>query len=94
MALNVLESIAEFYKIAFKDGTRNGIVARKLILQAVAGSVILESSQSCVLSEKLGARRHTLLLEAENRKSLEERQLLVPFMAMLKRKSPHGSKFV
>ena len=94
LGLNVLESVVEFYKIVTKDRTRNGIVARKLILQAVAGSMVLESSQGCLLSEKLGARRQTLFSELDNRKILEQRQLLVPFMTTLKRKSPHGTKFV
>ena len=94
LAQHVLDSIAGFYKIVAKDSSRNGLVAKKLLLQAVKGTLDQDCFQTYLLSEKLGARRQTLYSEFENRKILEKQQLLIPFIHMLRRKSPCGSKFV
>ena len=94
LAQHVLDSIAGFYKIVAKDSSRNGLVAKKILLQAVTGTLDQDCFQTYLLSEKLGARRQTLYSEFENRKILEKQQLLIPFIQMLRRKSPSGSKFV
>ena len=57
MAENVLDGVAEFYSIMSKDKSRTGITARKLILQAVAGSKVHDSGQTGLVSDTLGARK-------------------------------------
>jgi hypothetical protein len=94
LALNVLDGIAEFYSIVSKDGSRTGVTARKLILQAVAGSKVRESGQISLVSDTLGARKKSLDREVEKRKELEEQLKLLPFVEMLRRNSPNGSRFI
>ena len=57
MAENVLDGVAEFYSIMSIDKSRTGITARKLILQAVAGSKVRDSGQTGLVSDTLGARK-------------------------------------
>ena len=94
LAEHVLDSIVEFYKILTNDQTRDGIVGRKLILQAIAGGKVRESGENGLLAETIGARRMTLDLENINRTKLEEHQKLLPFKEILKRKSARGSRFI
>ena len=94
LALNVLDGISDFYSIVATDGSRTGIIARKLVLQAVSGSKVRDSNQIRMLSKEIGARRMTLFGEVENRKMLEEQQKLLPFLEMLRRKTPHGAGFI
>ena len=94
LTVNVIEGLADFYKVLVKDGSRNGITARKLLLQAVAGPKVRESGQISLLSEILGARRKSLDVEFENSKILEERQKLLPFVEMLRRKTARGTRLI
>ena len=94
LALNVLDGISDFYTILAKDGSRNGITAQKLILQAIAGSKVREASQISLLSGFIGARRMSLHHEFENQSKIEDQQKLTPFVEMLRRKSPQGARFI
>ena len=94
MAENVLDGVAEFYSIMSKDKSRTGITARKLILQAVAGSKVRDSGQTGLVSDTLGARKRFFDTEVKKRMELEEHQKLRPIMDMLRRTSPHGGKYV
>ena len=90
LAVNVLDGIADFYSIVANDGSRNGITAKKLILQAVTGLKVQNSNQINLLSKVIGARGKTISQEVKNRKLLAEKQKLSPFLELLARKSPQG----
>ena len=94
LALNVLDSISDFYAIAAQDKSRTGISTRKLVLQAITGNKVQNSHQISLLSEIVGARYMTIFKEAENRKLLDEHQKLLPFIEMLRRKTPQGARFI
>ena len=45
LALNVLESVRSYYKLAQSDSSRNGITIRKVILESVSGSTVRNAMQ-------------------------------------------------
>ena len=94
LTLNIVDSLKEFYGLVSSDKCRTNVVARKIILQAVAGSHIRDNSQLSQTAEAIGARLKSLYTESENRKRLEENVKLQPFVEMLKRKSPQGNRYV
>jgi hypothetical protein len=94
LAVNVLDGIADFYSIVANDGSRNGITAKKLILQAVTGLKVQNSNQINLLSKVIGARGKTISQEVKNRKLLAEKQKLSPFLELLARKSPQGVGYI
>ena len=94
LALNVMDSIATFYSIAAQDESRNGVTSRKVLLQAITGEKVKSANQVELLSEFIGARRQTVSEEGENRKVLEEKQTLMPFLKMQGRKAPHGVRYI
>ena len=94
LALNVLESIKDYYSMACKSKSRSAIATRKQILQATTGERVRTANQLSSLTESIGARRQTVEKEAENRKKMEEVDEIVPYLEILKRKFPEGSKIV
>ena len=94
LALNVLESLKDYYGMACSDSTRGSIATRKQLLQAVTGEPVRQANQLSALAEAIGARRSTLEKEAENREKIEEKDEIIPFMKTMKRKCPEGSRIV
>ena len=94
LAEHVMDSVVEFYSILKNDQTRDGIVGRKLVLQALTGSQVRGSGEWYLLADIIGARRKTMDQENLNRIKLEEQQKLLPFCKMLKRKSARGARFI
>ena len=94
LALNILESIKEYYGMACCDSSRGTTATRKQLLQAVSGRSVRQAHQLSILSESIGARRHTVEKEAENRKLMEEKEEIVPYIEILKRKCPEGTRIV
>ena len=63
MAENVLDGVAEFYSIMSKDKSRTGITARKLIVQAVAGSKVRDSGQTGLVSDAFKGQGNVFLTQ-------------------------------
>ena len=53
-AFNVLQGLAEFYEILSKDGSRDSVTAKKLVLQAAVGSKVRESGQISLVEVRGG----------------------------------------
>jgi hypothetical protein len=94
LILNALESVRDYYQIALKDYSRNGITRRRVILESVSGSHIRKACQLSQLAEFLGARKATLLESSKSRSSAEDQQKLKPLVEMLGRKPPEGERVV
>ena len=94
MALNVLDSIKDFYQIALKDLSRNGVTIRKIVLESTSGTKVKNSNQLSQLAEILGARRQTLVESSKMRNSEEENQRLKPLVERLGRKPPEGENVI
>ena len=94
MALNVLESVKDYYKLVQSDMTRNGIVMKKVILESVTGSVIRNACQLSQLADILGARLKTLYETSKVRFLVEENKEMTPLVEKLARKSPEGDKII
>ena len=94
LAVNVLESLRDFFSMASKSKTRGAIATRKQIIQAVSGSKIRSGNQLSSLAEALGANRHLVVKEAKNRADMEEAEEIVPYLDILRRKSPEGCRIL
>ena len=94
LALNVLESLKEYYQIALSDRSRNGVTLRKVVLESVSEAAVRESNQLKQLGEFLGARRHLLVEMSKLRSIIEDKQKLVPLVEKLARKAPEGENII
>ena len=94
LSLNALDSVRDYYQIALRDTSRNGITTRRVVLESITGAQIRNSNQLCKLAEFLGARRQTLSESSKLRSSAEEKQVLKPLVERLCRKPPDGEKVV
>jgi hypothetical protein len=94
LALHILESIKEYYNLASKDSSRGAAATRKQVLISVTGTSVRSAKQLHVLAEQIGARPATVVNEANNRKQLEDKKKLIPYLDILGRKSPEGSRIV
>ena len=92
--MNILDSVREYYSIACSEGSRTITATRKQILQSLTGNSVRSAKQLNLLSSAIGARRSTVETEAKSRQILEEKKKIVPYLNLLARKSPVGSKIV
>ena len=94
VALNVLDSIHDYYQIASSDNSRTVTATRKQILQSITGEPVRSANQLSILAKTIGARRSTVEHEAAIRKELEENKCIIPHFKLLARKKPEGVRFV
>ena len=94
MALNVLDSVKDYYKLVKSDLTRNGVVLKQVILECISGPAVREANQLSQLSEVFCARKKTVYEMSKMRLLMEENQKLVPLVQRLARKSPEGDKII
>ena len=94
MALNVFESVKDYYKLVKSDLTRSGVVLKQVILECISGPAVREANQLSQLSEVFCARKKTVYEMSKMRLSMEENQKLVPLVQRLARKSPEGDKII
>ena len=73
---------------------RDGIVARKLMYEVLTGPPVRGAKLLTVLSEKIGARKASILACAKNRTKMDSDHKLVPFVSRIQRKSPEGNKVI
>ena len=78
MALNVLESVKDYYELVKSDLTRNGVVLKQVILECISGPTVRDANQLSQLSEVFCARKKTVYKMSKLRLSIEENQKLVP----------------
>ena len=88
LAVNVLESLQEYYSLACSESSRSATATRRQVLQAMTGSKVRGANQINQLAETIGARPHTVYNEAKARENIEERKQIVPYLKILARKSP------
>ena len=94
LALNVLESVRSYYKLAQSDSSRNGITIRKIILESVSGSAVRNAMQLWQLGDILGARKKTVYECSKVRLSIDEKEEMIPLVEKLARKAPEGESFI
>ena len=94
MALNVLESVKDYYELVKSDLTRIGVVLKQVILECISGPTVRDANQLSQLSEVFCARKKTVYEMSKLRLSMEENQKLVPLVERLARKSPEGDKII
>ena len=90
LALNVLTSIENYYSLTLSDQTRQNIATRKQLLQAIAGQPVKAAHQLSHLSQILGIKRASVEKAATEREDIDYREQIVPYLSILKRKSPEG----
>ena len=90
----MVASVRDYYQVALKDRSRNGVTMRKIVLESVSGSQIRSSCQLSQVAEVLGARKQTLFESSKMRVSAEEKRELKPLVERLGRKPPEGEKVV
>ena len=94
LALNVLESVRSYYKLAQSDSSRNGITIRKIILESVSGSAVRNAMQLWQLGDILGARKKTVYECSKVRLSIDEKEEMIPLVEKFARKAPEGESFI
>ena len=94
LALNILDSLKDYYQFALKDLTWNGIATRKVILESISGSALRENSQLSLAADVIGARKKSLYNASATRKSIEDNFKIIPLVEKLARKPPSGDGFV
>ena len=80
--------------MACSETSRSATATRKQILHALTGKLVRDSNQLKQLAEEIGARRTTVEKESKTRNLIEERKQIVPYLTILSRKIPEGSKYV
>ena len=94
LALNALHCVHDYYQLAMKDSSRDGITRRKVTLECISGCYIREASQLSQLAEFMGARKATLFECSKSRSSAEDEQKLKPLVEMMARKPPEGESII
>ena len=94
LALNVLESLKDYYALACSETSRSVTATRKQILQGMTGRSVTEANQLNQLAEAIGARTKTVYNEAKTRENIEERKQIVPYLKLVARKRPEGTRYV
>ena len=69
---------------------RDSIVARKFLYEMLTGPSIREANLLTALSDKISARKSSLLACAKMREKLDSDHKLSTFAARIQRKSPEG----
>ena len=94
LALNILSSLADYYKLACQNSSRSAEATKKQILLSITGVSVRSANQLGALACVLGARKPTVLSVASKRFLLEDKGSILPYLQVLDRKSPEGSKIV
>ena len=90
LALNILQSLSDYYRLACQDRSLSSTATKKQILLASTGRSVRSANQLSALSASLGARKNTVFSLAAKRYVLEDKGSILPYLQVLERKSPHG----
>ena len=90
----VLLSLRKYYSILKQNLSREGVLARKIILESITGSDVSENNFLTHLSEFMGVRKESVIEGSKNRSKIESMKKLIPIVSRLERKSPEGVKFI